>query len=420
MDVQISTLSNGMRVITAFNPNIETAAIGIWTLVGTRYEDQGINGISHFIEHMLFKGTKSRTAFDLAKEIEDVGGSLNAYTSYDRTCYYARVMKEHVNLGLDLLADMILNSTFDKSELERERGVVLQEIGRYEDLPESVAWDHFRSTAYPDQPLGRTILGEKEIIQNLTQAQLIKFVEEKYLPNKMILAAAGNINHDQIVKKAEQLFSTLPSRKDLKYTPAVYHGGEWKQSKELEQAHFYFGFNGVSFHDPDYYTAKVLASLLGGGISSRLFQEIREKRGLVYDIYASSLCEEDSGLFHIGGGTGGHQINELFDILILEIKKICTERISLKEIERAKTQIKANLLMSLESVYSVAERLVFSLQIFNRYFSAEEFIENIESVQEKQLQNLSIRFLSSPLLLSIFGPIIEKKTYEEISHRLIS
>jgi len=281
LTIQLHTLSNGLRIVTEHMPGLKSASIGVWVGAGGRHERPEQNGIAHFLEHMAFKGTKTRSALQIAEAIEDVGGYINAYTSREMTAYYARVLENDVTLGLDVIADILLNPVFDPAEIEVERGVILQEIGQSLDTPDDIIFDWLQEVAYPDQALGRTILGPAERVSAFQRDDLQGFVTEFYGPNQMILSAAGGIDHDAIVAQAEALFGHLPSRPvSHLLQPAAFGGGERREDKALEQVHFALALEGPTYRDPAIYTAQIYAAVLGGGMSSRLFQEVREKRGI--------------------------------------------------------------------------------------------------------------------------------------------
>lgn len=278
--IKVTTLPNGLRVATDSMPHVETTSLGVWVGVGTRNERAEVNGVAHLVEHMVFKGTPTRTAFDISEQIEAVGGHMNAYTTREHTAYYAKVLKEDAALALDVIGDMLQHSLLDEDELVRERDVVLQEIGQAEDTPDDIIFDHFQARAFPDQALGRPVLGQPEIIGALPRDALVDYIGGNYSGRTMVLAASGRIDHGWLVEKAAEVFRDLPAPADpAALDPARYTGGDFREDRDLEQLHIVLGFEGVGVHDPDYYAHSVLSTLLGGGMSSRLFQEVREKRG---------------------------------------------------------------------------------------------------------------------------------------------
>src|SRR5690606_31354740 len=267
-------------------PGIETVSVGVWVGVGTRHEPEPLNGVSHLLEHMAFKGTDRRSAIDIAVEIESVGGNLNAYTGRERTCYYAKMLADDLPLALDILADILLNSRFDANELERERHVILQEIGQAEDTPDDIVFDHFQEAAYPGQALGWPVLGRSEVIERITREDVAGYMRRHYGARGTIVAAAGRLDHDALVRQVTELFGGMQPVGETAFEPGHYRGGESRVDRSLEQLHLVLGFEGVGYRDPDYYALGVLSSLYGGGMSSRLFQEIREIRGLAYSVYS--------------------------------------------------------------------------------------------------------------------------------------
>ena len=277
--VRVTTLANGFRVATDRMDSVETTSLGVWAGVGTRNEPAEHNGVAHLLEHMAFKGTRRRSARDIVVEIEDVGGFLNAYTGREQTAYYAKVLAEDTPLVVDILADILQNSIFDAEELVRERAVVLQEIGQAEDTPDDIVFDHFQETAFPSQAMGRPVLGRAEIVRDLPRDVVAGYMASRYRAGQMVLAASGRIEHDALVEMAETLFSGLPAGAVPPSEQARYQGGDGRFARDLEQVHLVLGFEGVTYTDADYYAAAVLSQLVGGGMSSRLFQEIREKRG---------------------------------------------------------------------------------------------------------------------------------------------
>ena len=293
MSIHVDKLPGGLTVVTDEMANVETVSLGAWIGVGTRHEPAEINGVAHLLEHMAFKGTERRSAYDIAQEIEAVGGHLNAYTSRENTAFYAKVLSDDAPLAVDIVSDILLNPVFDKDELKRERDVVLQEIGQANDTPDDVIFDRFQETAYPGQAIGRPVLGTAEIVSGIGRATLRDYMTRHYGTGSMVLAAAGKIPHGKFLDLVREAFEGLPSERGSDVEAAAYKGGEYREQRDLEQAHLLLGFDGVSYHDPMYYTASVFSTLFGGGMSSRLFQEVREKRGLVYSVYSFASAYRD-------------------------------------------------------------------------------------------------------------------------------
>ncbi|PSL19618.1 M16 family metallopeptidase [Shimia abyssi] len=417
MTVELHTLSNGFRVVTEHMPGLESAAVGIWVNVGGRHERPHENGIAHFLEHMAFKGTKRRNALEIAEAIEDVGGYINAYTSREVTAYYARVLKDDVALALDVVGDIVLNPVFDPVEIEIERGVILQEIGQALDTPDDVIFDWLQERAYPNQPLGRTILGEGAHVRGFGRDDFSAFVSEHYRPERMVLSAAGGIDHDEIVRLAEELFGHLERGPGITVAPAKFGGGEFRTEKELEQAHFALGLESPDYRSPDIYSAQIYTTALGGGMSSRLFQEIREKRGLCYSIFAQTGAYADTGMTTIYAGTSGGQIAELEQITIDELKR-AAEDMNPTEIARARTQMKAGLLMGLESPSSRAERLARMLAIWDRIPALSETVERIDAVTDADVRRIAEHMaVAARPALALYGPVSSAPDLDTLQRR---
>ncbi|HKK29310.1 MAG TPA: pitrilysin family protein, partial [Alphaproteobacteria bacterium] len=293
MSITVSQLSNGLRIITDRMDHVETVSLGIWVGTGTRHETAAMNGVSHLLEHMAFKGTKRRNPAEIAIAIENVGGIMNAYTSREQTAYYAKVLADDAPLALDVIADILCNSTFPDDELERERQVILQEIGQAADIPEDVVFDKFQAEAFPDQAIGRTVLGDPEVVRNVCRDEMVAYMAERYRPSRMIAAAAGKIDHDVFAGVVEEQFGSWSAGMVRDAEPAAYSGGDVRVKRDDAQAHMLLGFPSLPYGHEDFYGLQVLSTLLGGGMSSRLFQEVREKRGLVYSIYSFVSGMED-------------------------------------------------------------------------------------------------------------------------------
>ena len=417
MTVRTATLPSGLRIVTHRMETVETVSLGVWVNVGARYESAAINGVSHMLEHMAFKGTRRRSARDIAEEIEAVGGHLNAYTSREVTAYHATVLKDDTALAVDIIADILQNSVFDEAELERERAVVLQEIGQTQDTPDDIIFDHFQHVAYPGQALGRTILGPPEIVGAMTRDVLRGYMDTHYTAPRMVISAAGNLDHDALVKQVEDVFGGLEGGAGDAPEPARYGGGEMRETRALEQVHLVLGFEGVPYGDDDYYAAAVTSTVLGGGMSSRLFQEIREKRGLVYAIYAFSPAYTDGGLFGIYAGTGADQVAELVPALCGELTA-AADGITAKEVNRARAQLRAGMLMSLESTAARAEQLARQIMVFGRPLEIEEINRKIDAVDAAAVEAVMRRLLASRLTLAALGPVENLEDFEAVSARL--
>ena len=419
MTVQVTSLDNGLRVVTDTMAAVETATVGVWVASGTRNERKEINGVAHMLEHMAFKGTRRRTALAIAEEIESVGGYLNAYTSREHTAYYAKVLKEDVELAVDVLADILQHSIFDPEELARERAVILQEIGQSQDTPDDLVFDFFQATAFPDQPLGWPVLGKSEVVSAMPREAIMDYMENTYSSDGMVLCGAGKIEHDQMVRLANSLFSSLSRQENITTEPAIYHGGDHRVERDLEQIHLVLGFPGIAYHDESYFTASVLSTLFGGGMSSRLFQEIRERRGLAYSIFSYNSSYRDCGVMGIYAGTGKGDIEELLPVLCTEIRQL-SESLAEQEVMRARNQIKASLLMSLESTGARAEQLAQQMLIFGRPLPIEELVARVEAVNVSAVSALADRVFSGRPTLATIGPIERLEPYDQLESRLAS
>ncbi len=415
---RISTLANGLRVVTRDMPGLHSAAIGIWVSAGCRDERADQNGIAHFLEHMAFKGTPTRTPLEIAEAIENVGGYINAYTSRDVTSYYVRVLAGDVDMALDVISDIVLNPIFDQREIEVERGVILQEIGQSLDTPDDVIFDWLQEAAYPDQPMGRTILGPAERVSHFSREDLSGFIGEHYGPERMIVAAAGAVDHDRILRQVEGIFSHLKARASTTREPARWHGAEARRVKKLEQAHFALAFEGPGYQDPEFYAAQIWTSALGGGMSSRLFQKLREEKGLCYSIFAQSGFHDDTGMVTIYAGTSGDQIADLATLTIDELKR-SAEDMTEAEIARARAQLKAGLLMGLESPTGQAERMARSLAIWGRVSEPAEVAARIDAVTVGDVRAHAQRLIQSARpALALYGPVKSAPSREKLAERL--
>jgi predicted Zn-dependent peptidase len=415
--IRVTTLPNGLRVATDTMPDVQSVSLGCWVGVGTRNEAASVNGVAHLVEHMLFKGTRRRSAFRISEEIENVGGQLNAYTTREQTAYYAKVLHEDAPLALDILSDMIQHSTLDAEELVRERTVVLQEIGQSADTPDDIIFDHFQATAYPGQAIGRPVLGSAEIVGGLPREALVDYIAGHYGAPGMVLSAAGRIEHDRMVDLAMKAFGDLPSGAPPKPETARYTGGDFREDRDLEQMHLVLGFDGVGVHDPDFYAHSVLSTLLGGGMSSRLFQEVREKRGLVYSIYTFTGGYHDGGLFGVYAGTGEDEVAELVPVVCDEIAKVGAD-VTEDEVARARAQLKAGTLMALESTMSRCEQLGQQILIYDRPVPVEEIVAKIDGVGRDAVVKAATRLRASRPTVAALGPIAKLESYDRIAERL--
>ena len=420
MTVQTHRLKNGFRIVTENMPGLKSASVGIWVNAGGRHERLEQNGIAHFLEHMAFKGTSRRSSVQIAEAIEDVGGYINAYTSREMTAYYARVLADDVALALDVVSDIVLNPIFDSAEIEVERGVILSEIGQVLDTPDDIIFDWLQEVSYPGQALGRSILGPEERVASFQKQDLSAFVSENYGANQMVLAAAGAVDHDQIVLQCEEIFGDLVARKQTATIQGRFHGGEIRQVKDLEQAHFALAFESPDYKNPDIYTAQVFSTAFGGGMSSRLFQEIREKRGLCYSIFASAGAYCDTGTMTLYAGTSGDKVAELANITIDELKRAADD-MSEVEVARARAQMKAGLLMGLESPSSRAERLARMIAIWDRIPSLNEVVAHIDAVTTESVRSFAGSMAGgAPAAMALYGPVADAPAVDKLRARLVA
>jgi predicted Zn-dependent peptidase len=407
MTTTISQLANGIRVVTHAMSHVETSSLGVWVGVGARHEREVEGGISHLLEHMAFKGTARRSAMEIAEEIEQVGGEINAATSLETTAYYARVLKGDEGLALDILADILQNSTFDPAELEREREVILQEIAATQDSPDEIAYDLVQEAAFPGQPVGRPILGTPASVKAATPDDLRTFLRERYRPDAIVISAAGAVRHDDIERHAAALFGGLTSsdRTELQLLeePARYVGGARSVAKSFEQSHVLLGFEGPSYKADDAFTAQVFSGLFGGGMSSRLFQEVREKRGLCYSIYSSAWGLKDSGMFQMHAATGPGMVTELIEVIGAELRAIADKGPTEREVARAKAQMKAGLFMSLESSGARAEQMARHLLVHGRLLPSDELVQRVDDVSVDSVRAFAASLAASVPAVAVVG-----------------
>ena len=403
MSVKVTQLPNGLRIATDRMDHIETVSLGVWFGVGTRNETNGNNGIAHLLEHMAFKGTRRRSAQDIAAEIEAVGGHLNAYTSREQTAYFAKVLCEDLPLAIDILADILQHSVFDPSELEREREVILQEIGQCHDTPDDIVFDLFQEAAFPDQPLGWSVLGSASTVRRLQAGEVRDYMARNYSADKAVVSAAGKVDHDAFVAAVTEAFSEIEDREVEGWAGAGYSGGIRLDQRDLEQVHMIAGYDAVAFDDRDFYPLSVYSTMVGGGMSSRLFQEVRERRGLVYSIYSFSSAYVDGGLFGVYAGTGPEHVEELTEIVGRELR--AAGQPNDDELARARAQLKASLLMARESSNARCEQLAQQILIFGRPLTPEEIVAEVEGVDKPRIGALVERLTQSRPTFAGIGPL---------------
>ncbi|MDP3263825.1 MAG: pitrilysin family protein [Tabrizicola sp.] len=419
MTSRLHTLPNGFRIVTEAMPGLKSASVGIWVGAGGRHETPQQNGIAHFLEHMAFKGTRRRSALQIAEEIEDVGGYINAYTSREMTAYYARCLSADVPRALDVISDIVLNPVFRKADIETERHVILQEIGQALDTPDDIIFDWLHEVSYPDQPFGRTILGPEERVSSFRKADFETFVGQHYGPDQMILSAAGGVDHDSIVAEATAIFGSLKPVGMSQVAPARFGGGERREVKDLEQVHIALAFEAPGYRDDKVYTAQVYATAMGGGMSSRLFQKIREDRGLCYTIHAQAAAYEDTGQITIYAGTSDAEIGDLTQLTIDELKRAADDMTE-AEVARSRAQLRAGLLMGLESPSSRAERNARLLSIWGRVPDVDEAVAKIDAVTTAHVRAYAGELTSARSALALYGPVADAPGIEAIQRGLMA
>jgi predicted Zn-dependent peptidase len=379
MSVEVTRLSTGLTVVTDSMPHLQTASLGVWIGSGSRDEQPDEHGIAHLLEHMAFKGTRRRSARQIAEEIEAVGGDINAATSVETTAYYSRMLKADVPLALDVLSDILAEPAFDATELAREQNVIVQEIGATEDAPDDLVFDFLQSMAFPDQPMGRSILGTPQSVCSFKDRNLRAYLSRNYRGPDMVVSAAGAVDHGTVVAEVERHFGRFNGPAAPAPLPARFGGGARLEARELEQVHIAVALEGLPQRDPNLYSLQVFANVLGGGMSSRLFQEVREKRGLCYAIYAYHAPYSDTGMFGLYSGTDATDVDDLMQVVVDEIAEAAAG-ITEAEVARAKSQMKAGMLMALESSGARAQQLASQIFAFGRPMPLDEVVGRIEAV----------------------------------------
>jgi predicted Zn-dependent peptidase len=421
IDVRVNRLSNGLTVATQKMPHMSSVALGVWIKSGSRDEADNQHGIAHLLEHMAFKGTGSRDAMKIASDIENVGGEINAATSVETTSYNARVLGEHVPLAIEILADILTDSKFDPVELEREKHVILQEIGAAHDTPDDIVFDRFAETAYRHQPIGRPILGTPETVMGFSSKDLRAYMRTHYGADKMTFVAAGNVDHDAVLAEVESRFGRIAaSERSAAKSYAHYVGGDYRENRDLLDAHFLLGFEGRAYHVRDFYSSQLLSAILGGSMSSRLFQEVRERRGLCYSVYSFHWGFSDSGVFGVHAATGKDDIEELIPVILNELVKV-SDHIEQDELERAKAQYRAGLLMSYESPDSRASQIARQILLYGKPIMPDELLDRLSAITTSRLTDLAGRlFTESAPTVAGLGPIGALMPYDYVRRSLTS
>lgn len=403
--IQRYTCENGVRIVTEKISSVRSVALGIWVGTGSKFEDASNNGISHFLEHMYFKGTKTRTAKQIAEAFDEIGGNVNAFTSKEYTCYYARILDTHAPIALDILADMYFNSVFDAEELEKEKNVVIEEISMYEDTPDDLVHDLIARACYGDHPLGYSILGTEEVLRNLRRDDLIDYVEKHYIPEQTVITVAGNFD-DRLIEEIKQQFSTFTRKgsvHDLTVPP--FTGKTIAHHKATEQAHFCLSLPGYQVGHDEIYSLILLNNVLGGSMSSRLFQEIREERGLAYSVYSYHSAFQEAGTFTVYTGTAPEHVGKVFDIVTNVLHDISEKGITAQELKKGKEQLKGSLMLSLESTNSRMSRLGKNELLLGRHLSLDEIIARIDKVNHDSILQVARDMFRSPLAIAMVSPL---------------
>ena len=405
-NIRRTVLPNELTVITEQMPYIRSVSIGIWVKTGSRHEDSELNGISHFVEHMVFKGTTSRTAQDIARQVDSIGGNMDAFTAKECICFNIKVLDEHIPMAMDVLSDLVLNPVFDPKDIVRERGVILEEIKMDEDNPDYLVHEIFTQNFWKDHPLGKPILGTKETVRSFEQENLFDFYRQRFAPNNMIISAAGNLNHARFVELIRERFAGLAQVPNGFHqpAPAVTPRIITRNKKSLEQVQLCLGVPSHPISHEKRYVSYVLNTVLGGGMSSRLFQKIREEQGLAYSIYSDLNPYRDTGCLAVGAGTSLESTPKVVDSVLAEFRELKSEPIPAEELRRAKDQLKGSLMLSLESSTSRMSNLARQQMYFERFFTMDETIEQIESVTAEEVSEMSGQLFSrDQIAVTILG-----------------
>jgi predicted Zn-dependent peptidase len=404
-DYRRTILPNGIRLVSEWIPHVRSVAVGVWVNTGSRFEPSDRGGISHFIEHLVFKGTESRSAEDIARAVDSVGGQMDAFTTKEHTCFYVTVLDEHLPLATDLLADILLHPRFNAADIEREKTVILQEFGMVEDTPDDIIHDFFAERVWPGHPLGRPILGDRKIVQTLDRDTLLDYFRKEYCPERITIAAAGHVRHEQLVDLLGSRFVDFHQARVLRTAdPPVLARCLALVERPLEQVHFVLGGLGLEQDAPERYALFLLNTIFGGSMSSRLFQVVREREGLVYSIHSGNVAFRDSGLFYVYAGTEPAHFRRVVDLTLKELRSLRADGVTDDELRRAKDHLKGSLMLSLESTGSRMTRIAKQELYFRRSFTFDEILADIERVSVEDMKILSERLLEGPLSLVALGP----------------
>ena len=404
MQTTISKLENGLTIASTHMPDAHSVAVGVWIKAGARDEAKGLNGVAHFLEHMAFKGTRNRDSAHIAREVEDVGGFMNAHTSREETAYYINLLPEHLHLGVDILSDILTASTLPKHEIERERGVIIQEIGQSLDTPDDLVFELFNNACFGGHTLGQSILGTQQTVSSFSQQDLADFMNRFYGSNQMIVCAAGLLKHEEFTALVSERFSSLSGSAVPNRTTPCWQAGDSRANRDHEQTHTVFGFSAPGITTVQRYDMLVLANLYGGGMSSRLFQEVREERGLCYSIFAFAQMMSDIGVFGVYAGTSEETANEMLRVCAAELTD-CLSNIQADELLRSKQQLKASVLMRLDSVSATMDSLGRHIALFGKAQNKDQLIRSIEAVSIDSLQTLTAQIIAGRPAMAAVGPV---------------
>ena len=398
------TCQNGVRIVLENIPTVRSAAIGVWIKTGSRNETPELNGVSHFLEHMFFKGTTTRNAREIAESFDSIGGQVNAFTSKEYTCYYAKVMDNHASYALEILADMFFNSTFDGEELKKEKNVVYEEIKMYEDTPDDIVHDLLSKAVYENHPLGYPILGTENTLETFNSDTLKKYVHDMYTPDKVVVSIAGNVD-EKLIQEVENYFGSYQGSEDrLELVKPSFHENRITRKKDTEQAHLCLGYNGLEIGNDKTYSLITLNNILGGSMSSRLFQDVREQRGLAYSVYSYHSSYQDSGMVTVYGGTGTNQLDSLYETIQETLDTLKRDGITEKELRNSKEQLKGSLMLSLESTNSRMSRNGKNELMLGEHRSLDDIIIKIDEVTEDTVNELANQIFTKHSL-SLVSPL---------------
>lgn len=401
------TLENGVRVIIEKIPTVRSVALGIWVGTGSRHEDANINGISHFIEHMLFKGTETRSAKEIAESFDQIGGHVNAFTSKEYTCYYARVLDEHAPIALDILADMFFHSVFDEEEIKKERKVIIEEIKMYDDTPDDLVHDLIAKASFQNHSLGYSILGTEDVLNGLTREKVLDYIQHRYTPNNVVITVAGNASDSLLTAIKEQFSKFERAAAEEDWKAPVFQAGVKLKKKDTEQAHLCLAFPGLEIGNRDIYALILMNNILGGSMSSRLFQEVREERGLAYSVFSYHSSFRDNGLFTVYAGTAPQQLEEVYKVIIHTLQKLKVEGITSDELKKGKEQLKGSLMLSLESTNSRMSRLGKNELLLGKHLGLDETLQRVDAVTLEHVNSTIYKIFNHSMSIALVSPFEE-------------